>query len=311
MRRYDDLADFFDGYKQQMNLQSLPRNARAAQIAQEPMYRRLVTDWLHKLERQPAALTDPRFLQFFQVTDEYCVPARDSRRLSESQAGMSVPKTWPQRSEHWAPTYASDASQAAAPLAWESALQPPPAESIAPLTWPTVPATDPGAEAPISWATMQAPGDSSEAPLSWEGLNESRPNFLLPARGRQARTAGGHPATPSTDPSLVSPHQQAAPSSPATHSGKAGNDNASPGTVSSGTQSSSSPEKGWQSSGAFSSSGAGGSRPWCVICMAKPEEVAVDPCGHLSMCQGCAEQVQQCPVCRGPIGKLLRVFVVR
>lgn len=289
MRRYNDLADFFDGY--QLGLQRLPRDATPVRIAQEPMYRRLVAEWLHQLARQPGVHSDPRFLQFFQVTDEYYLPARDSRRLSESQAGMSVPKTWP--------AYAGEAQ--AAPLAWESALQPPPAESVAPLTWPHMPQTDPGAEAPISWGAMQAPSDGAEAPLSWEGLNDSPPNFLLPARGKQSRSA------PSTDPTPISPPQQAAPSSPATR----GNGNASPGTASSGTHSSSSPEKGWQSSGALSSSGAGGSRPWCVICMAKPEEVAVDPCGHLSMCQGCAEQVKACPVCRGPIGKLLRVFVVR
>lgn len=60
-----------------------------------------------------------------------------------------------------------------------------------------------------------------------------------------------------------------------------------------------------------SGSGGGGSRPWCVICMAKPEEVAVDPCGHLSMCEQCGSLVKSCPVCRGPINKLLRVFVVR
>eukprot|EP00747_Dinoflagellata_sp_TGD_P018363 gnl/TRDRNA2_/TRDRNA2_126444_c0_seq1.p1 gnl/TRDRNA2_/TRDRNA2_126444_c0~~gnl/TRDRNA2_/TRDRNA2_126444_c0_seq1.p1 ORF type:complete len:454 (-),score=44.64 gnl/TRDRNA2_/TRDRNA2_126444_c0_seq1:70-1431(-) len=59
------------------------------------------------------------------------------------------------------------------------------------------------------------------------------------------------------------------------------------------------------------STSGGMSRPWCVICMAKPEEVAVDPCGHLSMCQDCATMVKCCPVCRGPIEKLLRVFVVK
>jgi len=49
----------------------------------------------------------------------------------------------------------------------------------------------------------------------------------------------------------------------------------------------------------------------CVICFEKREEVAVDPCGHLSMCKECSEMVQQCPVCRAPIEKRLRVFIVR
>jgi len=66
-------------------------------------------------------------------------------------------------------------------------------------------------------------------------------------------------------------------------------------------------------SGRSGTSGGGrtGARPWCVVCMAKPEEVAVDPCGHLSMCQDCGNKVNACPVCRGPIEKLLRVYVVR
>lgn len=50
-------------------------------------------------------------------------------------------------------------------------------------------------------------------------------------------------------------------------------------------------------------------RPWCVICMAKPQEVAIDPCGHLSMCHSCAGAVQACPMCRGPILKALRVYI--
>jgi len=50
-------------------------------------------------------------------------------------------------------------------------------------------------------------------------------------------------------------------------------------------------------------------RPWCVICMAKRQEVAIDPCGHMSMCHGCAGSVQACPICRGPIDKMLRVYM--
>jgi len=50
-------------------------------------------------------------------------------------------------------------------------------------------------------------------------------------------------------------------------------------------------------------------RPWCVVCMANPQEMAIDPCGHMSMCHRCAAAVQACPVCRGPIGKALRVYM--
>eukprot|EP00928_Gymnodinium_smaydae_P045808 TRINITY_DN30490_c0_g1_i2.p1 TRINITY_DN30490_c0_g1~~TRINITY_DN30490_c0_g1_i2.p1 ORF type:complete len:300 (-),score=38.80 TRINITY_DN30490_c0_g1_i2:119-1018(-) len=51
-------------------------------------------------------------------------------------------------------------------------------------------------------------------------------------------------------------------------------------------------------------------RAMCVICMAAPQEIAIDPCGHLSMCNACAAVVQSCPVCRGPIEKSLRVYIV-
>lgn len=50
-------------------------------------------------------------------------------------------------------------------------------------------------------------------------------------------------------------------------------------------------------------------RPWCIVCMASPQEVALDPCGHMSMCHTCANEVKECPLCRGPIQKILRVYL--
>lgn len=81
----------------------------------------------------------------------------------------------------------------------------------------------------------------------------------------------------------------------------------------SASQTSSSPDQspGISRASGLSSSGGGGRRPYCVVCMSKPEEVAVDPCGHMSMCSGCASMVKECPVCRSPINKLLKIFVVR
>jgi len=49
---------------------------------------------------------------------------------------------------------------------------------------------------------------------------------------------------------------------------------------------------------------------WCVVCMANRQEIAIDPCGHLSMCHVCVSAVKSCPVCRGPIDKALRVYIV-
>lgn len=50
-------------------------------------------------------------------------------------------------------------------------------------------------------------------------------------------------------------------------------------------------------------------RPDCVICLAAGRDTAIDPCGHISMCAPCATAVKECPVCRGPIGKLLKVYI--
>jgi hypothetical protein len=52
----------------------------------------------------------------------------------------------------------------------------------------------------------------------------------------------------------------------------------------------------------------GRERSLCVVCMSSPQEMAIDPCGHLSMCHACLSTVGACPVCRGPIAKALRVY---
>mmetsp|Transcript_26888 Transcript_26888/g.52666 ORF Transcript_26888/g.52666 Transcript_26888/m.52666 type:complete len:456 (+) Transcript_26888:89-1456(+) len=48
---------------------------------------------------------------------------------------------------------------------------------------------------------------------------------------------------------------------------------------------------------------------YCVICWGGLTEIAIDPCGHLCLCATCADAVDLCPVCRGPVGKLLKVFI--
>jgi len=50
------------------------------------------------------------------------------------------------------------------------------------------------------------------------------------------------------------------------------------------------------------------SRKLCIICMAASHEVALDPCGHICMCNGCAMKMDQCPICRRNIEKFLRIF---
>ncbi|XP_038069929.1 E3 ubiquitin-protein ligase MYLIP-like [Patiria miniata] len=46
----------------------------------------------------------------------------------------------------------------------------------------------------------------------------------------------------------------------------------------------------------------------CKVCMATRLDTAFFPCGHL-LCGACAEQVEVCPHCRGPIQQRLRIFL--
>jgi len=50
-------------------------------------------------------------------------------------------------------------------------------------------------------------------------------------------------------------------------------------------------------------------RPCCVICLEGAQETALDPCGHICMCLACSEAVRDCPMCRAPTAKSLRIFL--
>eukprot|EP00741_Cyanophora_paradoxa_P020246 tig00021238_g19540.t1 len=49
----------------------------------------------------------------------------------------------------------------------------------------------------------------------------------------------------------------------------------------------------------------------CVVCLARPREVKVQPCDHASMCEECCERVwsgdRRCPLCRGEITMRSRI----
>ena len=52
----------------------------------------------------------------------------------------------------------------------------------------------------------------------------------------------------------------------------------------------------------------------CVVCMEGIPNQLVRPCNHLSLCGGCACRIQRqqparCPVCRGDIASVERVFL--
>jgi len=52
-------------------------------------------------------------------------------------------------------------------------------------------------------------------------------------------------------------------------------------------------------------------RAWCVVCLENLQEMAIDPCGHMSMCEECMKSVKDCPVCRGPIHKAMKIIITK
>ena len=51
----------------------------------------------------------------------------------------------------------------------------------------------------------------------------------------------------------------------------------------------------------------------CVVCMDAPKNHLIRPCMHMCTCEACTQQLQEqgaqsCPVCRGPIEGIERVF---
>ena len=46
----------------------------------------------------------------------------------------------------------------------------------------------------------------------------------------------------------------------------------------------------------------------CVICMDRPRNVVILDCGHICACFTCAQQLNNCPVCRSGIARLVPTF---
>ena len=49
-------------------------------------------------------------------------------------------------------------------------------------------------------------------------------------------------------------------------------------------------------------------RNQCVVCLDAPRSAVFVDCGHLVVCNACAEKVRECPLCRKPKTKVLRVY---
>ena len=51
-----------------------------------------------------------------------------------------------------------------------------------------------------------------------------------------------------------------------------------------------------------------------MVCMDAPKSHVIRPCMHVCTCEACTQQLQElgtscCPVCRGPIEGVERVFI--
>jgi len=47
----------------------------------------------------------------------------------------------------------------------------------------------------------------------------------------------------------------------------------------------------------------------CVVCLEKiPERVAIVPCGHTTICRDCCLELDSCPLCRGKIKQVIKLF---
>ncbi|CAJ2633190.1 E3 ubiquitin-protein ligase SP1-like isoform X2 [Trifolium pratense] len=46
----------------------------------------------------------------------------------------------------------------------------------------------------------------------------------------------------------------------------------------------------------------------CVICIAQKYNVAFVPCGHMCCCTTCSRPLKMCPLCRGQIKQVIRIF---
>lgn len=46
----------------------------------------------------------------------------------------------------------------------------------------------------------------------------------------------------------------------------------------------------------------------CVICFDNVADTALLECGHLSCCNTCAKPLKICPICRGHVSKVVKIY---
>lgn len=48
--------------------------------------------------------------------------------------------------------------------------------------------------------------------------------------------------------------------------------------------------------------------PECVICIDAPPTYIIAPCGHKCVCEVCARKIEMCPLCRGEVENVFKVY---
>jgi len=46
----------------------------------------------------------------------------------------------------------------------------------------------------------------------------------------------------------------------------------------------------------------------CSVCMDRPPEVVMVPCGHIYACDKCGKKLKECAICRAPVKQVLRIY---
>lgn len=48
----------------------------------------------------------------------------------------------------------------------------------------------------------------------------------------------------------------------------------------------------------------------CKVCFERAMDTVLLPCGHFFACEGCAENIVECPICRANTEEKLRIYIV-